>query len=221
MFNFEQCKTDRVDLKTVDGSAFDKMLQTNQGCRLTGHIDVNKVAGSFHVAPGFYVPQAGVHSHGHTHQLKASHYGKLNASHIIETLHFGIDVYPNQINALDKASQTAMDTATSMTYSYFMKIVPTMYEYEDGTLINNTFQYSVTKSSKSVAVAEGGDSLPGVVFHYELSPIMVKFIEKRRSTIHFLTSCCAIIGGIFTVAGLLDAFLFKYRNLYTRSDKLT
>jgi hypothetical protein len=43
---------------------------------------------------------------------------------------------------------------------------------------------------------------------YDLSPIMVKFTEKQRSFAHFLTSVCAIVGGVFTVAGIIDSLVY-------------
>jgi hypothetical protein len=33
--------------------------------------------------------------------------------------------------------------------------------------------------------------------------------EKRRRWYHFLTTTCAIIGGVFTVAGILDGILYS------------
>jgi hypothetical protein len=108
-------------------------------------------------------------------------------------------------------------------YSYYLKVVPTIYESLDGNIIK-TNQFSVTEHQKNM----GGDShgLPGksvpiyvvyvqlltnasgVFFMYDLSPIMVKFTETKKSFAHFLTGVCAIIGGVFTVAGLIDSFLY-------------
>jgi hypothetical protein len=51
--------------------------------------------------------------------------------------------------------------------------------------------------------------LPGVFVNYELSPLRVRISERRRSLGHFLTNCCAIIGGVLTVAGLLDSLLYR------------
>ena len=34
------------------------------------------------------------------------------------------------------------------------------------------------------------------------------FEEEKNSFLHFLTSVCAIVGGIFTISGILDAFIF-------------
>lgn len=115
-------------------------------------------------------------------------------------------------------------TGDCLYYSYFLKVVPTVYEYADGRLVNNTYQYSVTKSVKSM---NGGSimngQLPGVFVNYELSAIMVKYIERTKSFTHFLTSCCAIIGGLFTIAGMLDAITFRYWNIYKKYqlNKLT
>ena len=69
----------------------------------------------------------------------------------------------------------------------------------------------------------GSGSLPGIFVNYELSPIMVKFIEKSKPFNHFLTGCCAIIGGFFTIAGMLDAFTYRYYNMYKKFqiNKLT
>jgi hypothetical protein len=39
---------------------------------------------------------------------------------------------------------------------------------------------------------------PGAFFMFEISPILVQLTETSRSFMHFLTSVCAIIGGVFT-----------------------
>lgn len=38
--------------------------------------------------------------------------------------------------------------------------------------------------------------------------MMVVYNEEQRAFTSFLTSVCAVVGGIFTVAGLLDTFLY-------------
>jgi hypothetical protein len=43
----------------------------------------------------------------------------------------------------------------------------------------------------------------GVFFFYDLSSIRVTIEEKRRSFWHFITSLCAIVGGLFTVSELV------------------
>ena len=49
---------------------------------------------------------------------------------------------------------------------------------------------------------------------YDLSPIQVTHTEYRTSFGHFLTSLCAIVGGTFTVAGIIDSCVYHgIRNL--------
>jgi Endoplasmic reticulum vesicle transporter len=48
-----------------------------------------------------------------------------------------------------------------------------------------------------------------LVFQYELSPIAVQYTQSRESIAIFLTRLCAIIGGVFTVAGIVDAIMHK------------
>ncbi|KAF2559349.1 hypothetical protein F2Q68_00017078 [Brassica cretica] len=47
--------------------------------------------------------------------------------------------------------------------------------------------------------------LPVAKFHYELSPMQIMITENPKSFSHFITNLCAIIGGVFTVAGILDS----------------
>lgn len=51
--------------------------------------------------------------------------------------------------------------------------------------------------------------LPGIFFHFDISPIKVQFKEERRSFAHFLTQLCAIIGGVYTVSSLIDKLLYS------------
>ena len=37
---------------------------------------------------------------------------------------------------------------------------------------------------------------------------MIKYTERRKSFAHFLTGVCAIIGGVFSVAGIIDSFIY-------------
>ena len=51
-------------------------------------------------------------------------------------------------------------------------------------------------------------SVVGVFFHFDFAPMVVIYTQTQRSLLHFLTSVCAIIGGVFTVAGLIDSLIF-------------
>ena len=46
-------------------------------------------------------------------------------------------------------------------------------------------------------------------FSYNLSPMTVVVSETSKPFYEFLTSACAIIGGVFTVVGLLDSLIYQ------------
>ena len=94
-------------------------------------------------------------------------------------------------------------------FQYYLKVVPTIYEYAGRPpLLTN--QYSYTELFRTTHEL---DKLPAVFFHYDISPIMAKVTEGRRSLSTFLTGLCAIVGGVFTVAGMLDSCLFRLGKL--------
>uniref|UniRef100_A0ABI7ZWR7 Endoplasmic reticulum-Golgi intermediate compartment protein n=1 Tax=Felis catus TaxID=9685 RepID=A0ABI7ZWR7_FELCA len=129
---------------------------------------------------------------------------KINMTHYIRHLSFGED-YPGIVNPLDRTNVTAPQA--SMMFQYFVKVVPTVYMKVDGEVLR-TNQFSVTRHEKVANGLMGDQGLPGVFVLYELSPMMVKLTEKHRSFTHFLTGVCAIIGGMFTVAGLIDSLIY-------------
>uniref|UniRef100_A0A667XK41 Endoplasmic reticulum-Golgi intermediate compartment protein n=1 Tax=Myripristis murdjan TaxID=586833 RepID=A0A667XK41_9TELE len=188
----EQCKREGFTQKMQE--------QKNEGCQVYGFLEVNKVAGNFHFAPGKSFQQ----SHVHVHDLQSFGLDNINMTHLIKHLSFGKD-YPGIVNPLDGTDVTAPQA--SMMYQYFVKIVPTIYMKADGEVVK-TNQFSVTRHEKVANGLIGDQGLPGVFVLYELSPMMVKFTEKHRSFTHFLTGVCAIIGGVFTVAGLIDSLIY-------------
>uniref|UniRef100_A0A674CXJ3 Endoplasmic reticulum-Golgi intermediate compartment protein n=1 Tax=Salmo trutta TaxID=8032 RepID=A0A674CXJ3_SALTR len=57
-------------------------------------------------------------------------------------------------------------------------------------------------------VCHTGRIMPAIWYRYDLSPITVKYTEKRQPLYRFITTICAIIGGTFTVAGIIDSCIF-------------
>lgn len=47
------------------------------------------------------------------------------------------------------------------------------------------------------------------MFSYELSPISVLYSQEKENIIEFLVHIFAIIGGIFTIAGIIDAIIHR------------
>eukprot|EP01100_Stratorugosa_tubuloviscum_P013055 TRINITY_DN6398_c2_g2_i1.p1 TRINITY_DN6398_c2_g2~~TRINITY_DN6398_c2_g2_i1.p1 ORF type:complete len:384 (+),score=174.04 TRINITY_DN6398_c2_g2_i1:100-1251(+) len=182
--------------------------QKNEGCRISGFLLVNKVAGNFHFAPGKSFQQ----QHAHVHDLNLFGLTKYNFSHHIHSLSFG-EYVPGIINPLDNANKVwvvdnPIEGVAGSMFHYYVKVVPTTYTDFSGNVIK-TNQYSATEQTKTLVMGRPeSHGLPGVFVSYDLSPIMVELSPKTKSFAHFLTGVCAIVGGIFTVAGMIDAFLY-------------
>ena len=115
--------------------------------------------------------------------------------------------YPDMINPLDNTPKILHQG--SGYFQYHIKVVPTVYQPLWGSSVN-TNQYSYTELFRTT---QDIDKLPAVYFHYELSPIMAKVIESRKSYTSFLTSLCAVVGGVFTVAGMVDSMLHRINRM--------
>ena len=50
--------------------------------------------------------------------------------------------------------------------------------------------------------------VPNAVFHYDISPVMVVVREETQAFATFVTKICAVIGGIYTVIGLIDNVIY-------------
>lgn len=191
-----------------------RFAENAPGCTVKGTFKIRKVAGNFHVALGKNLAaKAGQVTHTQDnprYQFNMKDISKYNSSHIIHHLDFGstgklatlgLEKYP-----LDNVTKILPETSKTAQYQYFIKIVPTEYETLGGSK-RNAHQFSFTSHTRTVSqtnsVFFGNFPHPGVFFKYDFSPIMVSFKEEKSSFMAFLTSVCAIIGGVFTCAGLL------------------
>ncbi|KAG0470114.1 hypothetical protein HPP92_016814, partial [Vanilla planifolia] len=173
--------------------------EDGEGCNIYGFLDVNRVAGNFHFAPGKSFQQSNIH----VHDLLAFQKESFNVSHQVNKLAFG-DYFPGVVNPLD-GIQWVQHAPYGM-YQYFIKVVPSVYNNINGQTIHSN-QFSVTEHSRTDEVGRI-QALPGVFFFYDLSPIKVTVKEDHVPFLHFLTNVCAIVGGVFTVSGILDSFVY-------------
>jgi len=49
-----------------------------------------------------------------------------------------------------------------------------------------------------------------------VSPLTVKYILYKESVLKFLISVCAVVGGVFTVATMLDGIIFSCHEYYKK-----
>ena len=61
---------------------------------------------------------------------------------------------------------------------------------------------------------------PAIKLTYNLSPLSVVVTESRTPLYHFVTSLCAIVGGMYTVFNLLDSFVYAGGKLLKQKTAL-
>ncbi|XP_057773335.1 uncharacterized protein LOC130992634 isoform X1 [Salvia miltiorrhiza] len=188
----------KVKLHNLDEEAEDMIkkvkhaLANAEGCRVYGVLDVQRVAGNFHISVhGLNIFVAQMIFEGSSH---------VNVSHIIHDLSFG-PKYPGIENPLDGTSRILR--GASGTFKYYIKIVPTEYKYISKEVLP-TNQFSVTEYFSPIN--EHDRAWPAVYFLYDLSPITVTIREERRSFLHFITRLCAVLGGTFALTGRFHLF---------------
>lgn len=81
----------------------------------------------------------------------------------------------------------------------------TTIEAGDGSKHTDYDAYEYTVHSHTYTT----DVIPSAKFSYNLSPVQIIVKERPREFYKFVTSLCAIIGGVFTVAGILDSIFYQ------------
>eukprot|EP00090_Calanus_glacialis_P002824 TRINITY_DN12091_c0_g1_i1.p1 TRINITY_DN12091_c0_g1~~TRINITY_DN12091_c0_g1_i1.p1 ORF type:complete len:382 (+),score=116.59 TRINITY_DN12091_c0_g1_i1:53-1198(+) len=183
-----------------------------EGCQVYGYLEVNRVGGSFHIAPG----KSFSLNHIHVHDVQPFATSDFNLTHTVRHLSFGRNV-PGKTDPMDGVMGVA-EKGSEM-FQYYIKIVPTTFAKADGsTFVTN--QFSVTRHSKVISMMMGDSGMPGVFFSYEMAPVMVKYQQKEKSFGHFASGLCAIIGGVFTVAGMIDKMVYNSARILQQKTEL-
>lgn len=183
------------------------------GCTLDGTVEVERASGSILVHVMNHDPSRIVLSGG----FLSSRRGEArkgpqavagqNVTHRIHDFGFGPSI-PGPLgksrNSL--AGSKFVAEAGSGTVKYSLKVVPISHKRMHGNEVN-THTYSANVGFVSEDEAIKAVSVPalrlGVEFKYDFEPVMVRYTDTRKSMFEFITSVCAIVGGVYTVSGLL------------------
>ncbi|XP_039687044.1 protein disulfide isomerase-like 5-4 [Medicago truncatula] len=172
------------------------------GCRIEGYVRVKKVPGNLIIS-----------ARSDAHSFDAS---QMNMSHAVHHLSFGKKLSPklmsdvqrlipyvgNSHDRLDGLSFiNSHDFGANVTLEHYLQIVKTEVITRQGYQLVEEYEYTAHSSlahSLHVPVAR---------FHLQLSPMQVLITEDHKSFSHFITNVCAIVGGVFTVAGITESIL--------------
>ncbi|KAF8062775.1 PDIL5-4 [Scenedesmus sp. PABB004] len=173
------------------------------GCQVAGFVLVKKVPGTLHFT---------ARSEGHSFD-----HDWMNMTHAVHELYFGAKPTPHKLYELKKlhplglsadwldklAGQSFVSDSPQSTHEHYMQVVRTTIVPRGGGRGGGYDAYEYNAHSHTYH----SDNQPTAKFTYDLSPIQVVVREVRRPFYKFATTTCAVVGGVFTVAGILDAML--------------
>ncbi|KAL3806121.1 hypothetical protein ACHAXA_005184 [Cyclostephanos tholiformis] len=179
-----------------------------QGCQLTGHIMVDK-------APGKFL----IHAKSYGHDIAAN---MANLSHIVHHFSFGDEDAKSHVDGQRMQGMQSgfvkslhpMDGNVYVTevlhqaYHHHLRVIATEFGGRKASVWareRNLRLYRILQNSQLSTYRR--HVLPEVNFSYDLSPIAVSYIQEARSWYDYLTRVLAIVGGAFTVIGMMNSSL--------------
>jgi len=185
-----------------------------RGCQLSGHLLVDRVPGNFHIL-----------ARSKHHDLNPS---LTNVSHIVNSLSIGSPAgnnihkyymnsnkyYDNSIIPDNVQSKLApMDGNVYTTYNlhesyhHYLKVITTKQTTQsigiDGKDSGAANLYQILPNTQLSYY--NSDMVPEAKFVYDLSPISVNYRKESRQWYQYITSLFAIIGGVFTIVGMIES----------------
>ena len=188
------------------------------GCIIDGSFRVNRVPGAFYVTP---------HSMGHNLNPDV-----INMTHTVKHLSFGKHVpgrpsyVPRNLRRVWKRVPkdlggrfAAGDEATfyseepNTVHEHYLKIVSRTFEPLEGQAVQlYEYTFNSNRFRLNPPLAADGDpdqhvDGPMIKLSYDVSPMSVVLKEVKKPLLDWILGMCALLGGVYTCAGLLETFL--------------
>jgi thiol-disulfide isomerase/thioredoxin len=183
------------------------------GCNFAGFLLVKKVPGTMHFAaraPGHSVDYLGMNMSHHVHHF---FYGALPSARRRRAL---VDLHPLGLSDdwADKLrARSFMSPSAGATYEHYTQVVLTSIEpARSPAARSDAYEYTVQSHAYDAA------DHAAAKFTYRMSPIQIVVTEAPKPLYHFLTAVCAVIGGIFTVAGILDGAVHQVNKISKKME---
>ena len=173
------------------------------GCQLVGHLLLDRAPGNFHIL-----------ARSKHHDLEPF---MTNVSHMVNELYIGDPTAMHWIQK--KRSKVPAEVEPTITplngnvynledlhqaYHHYFKLIATKIE---GMKVGSRELVFYQQLVNSQLAFYDKSLTPEAKFAYDLSPIAVKYSFRSRKWYDYLTSIFAIIGGVFTIVGMVDGFL--------------
>lgn len=208
---------EQIDFKVANHA---DVVQTraSTGCSITGFVLVKKVPG--HV---FFTADA---KNGHSFDVD-----KLNVTHQVHHFYFGQQLsasrqkYMARFHRGEKEGDWHDKLANDFVVSknprtshehYLQTVLTTMQPLGPFAQPFNVYEY--TQHTHSVKTPDG--ETPRAKFHFTPSPVQILGVEKRREFYQFITTLMAIVGGVYSVVGIIDGLMHNTSLMFKRKMQL-
>mmetsp|Transcript_12503 Transcript_12503/g.26925 ORF Transcript_12503/g.26925 Transcript_12503/m.26925 type:complete len:532 (+) Transcript_12503:128-1723(+) len=184
------------------------------GCQLSGFLLVDRAPGNFHIQ-----------AQSKNHDLAAH---MTNVSHIINHLSFGKpfskyfikeglkNTPPGFLESTRPFDGNVYATRNEHeAHHHYLKVITTEFDAEK--MARKKYDkskgfYRPPEPNRAYQILQSSqlslyrtDIVPEAKFTYDLSPIAVSYVKKYRAWYDYFTSVMAIVGGTFTVVGMMES----------------
>mmetsp|Transcript_14043 Transcript_14043/g.19946 ORF Transcript_14043/g.19946 Transcript_14043/m.19946 type:complete len:514 (-) Transcript_14043:117-1658(-) len=187
------------------------------GCQLSGHIMVDSAPGKFLIQAQSFGKNFAAHMTNVSHIVHHFSFGDIEALESVQNGGWrGItSKFIQSLHPLDE--NVYVTRGLHQAYHHHMRVVTT--DFGDSHLIRWTGDQvrRVYRILSNTQLSTYRTSIvPQAKFEYNLSPIAMSYLEVSRNWYDYSTGLLAIIGGCFTVIGMLESSvaLFSKRNRY-------
>jgi len=178
--------------------------EDHPGCQMSGHLMLDRVPGNFHIQARSANHDLVPHMTNVSHVVNSLTIGEPMVQRMIETNHvFVPDDVKSKFSPMN--GNVYVTNALHEAYHHYLKVITTNFEGvpKVANYKRNLKAYQLLQNSQLSYYRN--DVVPEAKFIYDLSPISVKYEKRGRHWYDYLTSLMAIIGGTFTMVGMVES----------------
>ena len=186
------------------------------GCQLVGRVMVDKAPGQFLIQARSFGKDFAAHMTNVSHIVHHFSFGDVETQERVENGR-GKGITSKFIQSLHPLDGGVFATSgLHQAYHHHMSVVTTEFESQLIKWTKDKARFVYRMLSNTQHVTFRSSIVPDAKFEYDLSPITMAYLEVSRNWYDYSTGLLAIIGGCFTVIGLLESSvgLFFKKNRY-------
>ncbi|CAH0481999.1 unnamed protein product [Peronospora belbahrii] len=201
-----------IDFKKRHPSNF---IQSNavEGCEISGSISVNRVPGVLVFTARSDDMSFDAQTIDTSHTVNHFSFGQMRRTENLFVGGNNLLAAPSNRYPLDKKTYTTESEST--TVEHFLNVVgfDNPNNIRMTHLVQRSYEFSATTTRYN-------DKQPSALFKFDISPLVVQAVADNIPFYHFITDLCAVIGGVFTILGLIDSGVFHAMNSIKKKQQI-